>query len=525
MTSFIRPLIAGVAIGFLFAAPTTAAAGPGQTRDVVVAASAYNAARADDAAPSVTFYPFRHEQTAWRMTSGVAAQNAAAVPSDIELSLRDPKGGVTSGLPGLARAGVGPAEAAWFWARDLGLSGEWLDPIFAFGTATVDGGQPLLAVLFEVSLEEATDTVAFRGRRHPGRPDARREHAFPILENTRCYQGGDPETCGESGVFGLNLDPDRPAQVELKLHPIGGGAIVTLQLPPVAPGADFFLYPPALPRDQVPEGRYAGVLTADVDVAAWARTDWPGVGRAEVYDDAIPAADLALPLVFAQPSSACSTIAIQNPSDATDASVELQLASLAGGGLALQTQIEVPSRRTRLVELCEEPYVSTLPVGFAGSARIVSAGPDVAVTARTVMRSDVHPRGAMGGAGIEGQPVGRASARLLAPLVQSGRAHAADTVAFGSRLAVYNPGSSPVDVTATYHGAGGCAGRTVTDGPRTIPPASSALFETAADRGGPLPSPCIASAQIDATGGAVLATVLTEGIRPVHVAWLPRVSR
>ncbi len=315
----------------------------------------------------------------------------------------------------------------------------------------------------------------------------------------------------ETGLVIVNVDPDQPADVAVELVSQADGSKHTLNRNGIPPGQVHTLHLRAEPS--VPDGVYAASLTANRPIRAWAHHRWltPGEDGREIsaamVDDAAAARDLVLTGVVSRFNGQWSIIAIQNadPNASAEASLEIFANDWTEPAVVLGETL--PPGGSKTIDLATDARVPRLPEFFSGWARIRANRPVAASMLRPIdspdWPEDIYVWNAVA-------PDGGPAAVLHAPLVYSAY-EGATTV-----ILVLNPGTSLVDVTVSYAGAGGtCAGLSQVHGTAAVAPGRTVFFAQE-DLNIPntgrshLPRDCAATATIAATGNVVAVVAMSR---------------
>lgn len=287
-----------------------------------------------------------------------------------------------------------------------------------------------------------------------------------------------------SGIQVQNRDAADSATVvaEYHRHDATPGGPANARHRTVPAGGAMVFDDPILP--ELAPGVYGVRLTADRPIDAVVRTEWLGSSAVMAYDAPRPAADVVLPLYLQRWRHQDGAIAVMNGAH-TEASVELTLWA-ADGTLARRDQLTLPPYGPTILPL----YLSNPPgIGFAGWARLRSTTPIAAVGLVEVVATQKAAYA------YEGMPAADLAPTLYAPLVR--RTALPQGTESATVLWVTNPKDRSAHVTVRYTGtAGGCAGRTFSDGPRVLPAHAMERFDPRAP--GALPATCAASAAITA---------------------------
>lgn len=306
---------------------------------------------------------------------------------------------------------------------------------------------------------------------------------------------------GATGIQILNRDALRSATLLADFHRPGPFHRTGIQVsrPAIPPGGSVNLYGP------IPEFPYglSGVhLGADRSIGAVVRTDWAETGAVLAYNAQRPATDIVLPLFVQRWHFEDGAIAVMSAAD-TDVDVDLTLYA-ADGTLARHETLRLRPHEPRIVPLHEAVPPG---IGFVGWARLRSAAPIAAVGLVDVLTSYrfAHFKPAYA---YEAVPAAALTTTLRAPLVRRTQARAGGPESV-TTLWVTNPADVPVRVTVRLAcSLGPCAGRTVSDGPYTLPAHAMRRFDPRTP--GVLPPNAVAAATIEADGP--IASVVVDSI-------------
>lgn len=305
---------------------------------------------------------------------------------------------------------------------------------------------------------------------------------------------------GRAGMQIQNLDPTQDAQVVIDLYPQSGDAPVTVIRPNVAPGQAANFYSPAMNYVQ---GIYAAVISADRPIAAIVRHDWYAGGDAAIYSNTPVGKAVTLPLVAKQYGQQTSIVTIHNTDVGRPATVSLAYHPLGQSTPSVTTTRSIRRGTSITLDVSTDTDFAKVPSGSLGSLVVTSTEAPVGVMA--FMDVADNP----GLYAYEGRPSDQAATRLYAPLTRN-------DLGGTTGISVVNPADQPVEVGVTYVGSKltpVCAGSRLHGGKRfAIGPRGTAIFYQGnvaslptGDSG--LPKRCLASAVIEATGGAVMAVV------------------
>lgn len=306
---------------------------------------------------------------------------------------------------------------------------------------------------------------------------------------------------GATGIQVQSLDLETRSELAVDFFgQLGDSTPVRLLDAVLDPGRASNIYVPGVPGLQ--PGVFSALAVSESPTSAIVRTDWPCSGGAALYSSVQGANEIALPLVTAGYTSLRSLITVQNVGGVIGepATVELLFHDHEDGELVFRRSVEILGGMSETIDIWSD-YPEPGQLSFRGSLRLRS---DVEIGAMAFsafeVRSGVE---AMAVYAYEAQPLDAAASRLLAPLIRR-RFYDFDT-----GIVVLNPGTTQVDVTATYRGTlGDCDGMTISHGPISIPPGGVGDIYQGPDPENGLPDQCVGSAVIEAEGGDVLAFVL-----------------
>ncbi len=309
-------------------------------------------------------------------------------------------------------------------------------------------------------------------------------------------------SAGETGIQIQNLDQSQAATISADFYKSAGAWEATINLPATAPGSAANIW---LPGTSLPTGAYAAIVNADRQIAAIARTDWPSSGGAAIYSNVIPGNNIALPLAVRNYFGQSSLVSVQNTDTGAQAQITLNVYESGAAAPTVSQDYSIPAGTSVTMDLGQDLEFESLGTGFLGSIFVTSAT-EVGVQSFVDITTSEKAVYA-----FEGVPAEMASATLYAPLFRAKQYPRPGDPTSGrldTGISVVNPGSSAVDVTITYYGAGGtCANETVTSPSVTIAPNSSTVFYQGAPAGQGLKEDCYGSAVIQSSGGGILAIV------------------
>jgi len=276
-------------------------------------------------------------------------------------------------------------------------------------------------------------------------------------------------------------------------------------------------------------GRFGATLRADRPLATVAGMQWPGTGKAALFNAAEASTDLVVPLVVKYGESEMpdglgpqtfayryhrSYIYVQNTDPLAPAHVEAELRGPGAGGPVAATDWTIPPGGMVEIDVESDPAFAAVPERFHGGLRLRADRP---IAAYSLLDATNTSKAI---AGFEGVPATRASDRLYAPLFR------AEFAGFTTSIVFTNPGAAPVDVTVTYHAshlsfAAACKAQGTTfvhnGGPVTVPAGATVAFQQysglPSETGrSTLPGGCLGSAVIEVAGGEGLAVVVDENL-------------
>lgn len=304
-----------------------------------------------------------------------------------------------------------------------------------------------------------------------------------------------PKGAASSGVIVANLG-DGPATLTLDLYPQAGGPAVSAAGTHVPPLGSHNFYVPGI--TDVAQGAHAGIATGDAAIGTLALTLWPSSLAHVIHDDVAPATDIVVPWVVKGVGGQNTIVAVQNYDAAANAEIHITLTAEDGTEVVSVDRTVGPGTSI-LLDVGRDPAFAAAPIGFMGTLRARAA---TRIAATALVDFEHSP---LGVAGFNGEPAVSASSTLLVPLARHHAPVDPARPAAGwnqTRIAIANPGTTSVDVTARFTGVDGtCAGDVVeTAEPATVPPDGVGLFDLA---GAGLPEGCAAAVRFEATGGVL----------------------
>lgn len=300
-----------------------------------------------------------------------------------------------------------------------------------------------------------------------------------------------------SGIQIQHLGTGQDAQMVVDLYNQDGSEVRSIVRPNVAAGSAANIY---MPADNLAHGTYSAIISADQPIAAIARTDWPESGGAATYNHALTGTLIALP-VFAgfSPGAAAdpqgrlagrlsSIVHIQNTDPRRPVTATLRLRDAAGRQL-LERKLRIGPGTSVTLDQASTSPLAALPFTAAGSLEVSAATP-LAVASHV----DVQPwRDAV--VAFEALPLRRASTRLLAPLVASGK--------LSSFIVLLNPGVETRRFSLLYRrnadvSGSACGDKATFHGGTelTVPAAGLTILSQAPGSSLGLPDGCLASAEV-----------------------------
>jgi hypothetical protein len=186
------------------------------------------------------------------------------------------------------------------------------------------------------------------------------------------------------------------------------------------------------------------------------------------------------------------------------------------------TTVQIGPGTSTTLDLSKNTAFATVPQGTLGSMKIKSQVP---VGVQSFIDIEASQKGVYA---FEGVPAEQAAAKLFVPLIRN-------NFAGTTGISVVNPGTSPVQVKVTYYGSPFSTAATCKENAtfvhagaaQTIAAGSSGVFyqgnvNIPGTGASGLPTKCLGSAVIEATGGNVLAVVndadLTKGTSAAYNA-------
>ncbi len=258
----------------------------------------------------------------------------------------------------------------------------------------------------------------------------------PVLAG---IQGG-----GVSGVQVQNLSTSSNT-ITVKLYPQSGGSAITLDPVTVQPESATNFYLPSL--NNVTDGSYSTVVSAQQPVAAIARTDWSATGGAGIYSSAAPGKSVLISLAVQNFAGQTSQFTIQN-ADSTDASdIKIEVVARGTGNVVktLSNQ-SIAAGASKTYDLGDTATFGTLPntgtdlgvsSGFVGLIKITS-------TKDLVAQSFIDIAGTPGVTAFSGIASTSADTTLYCPLVRAN--YYGDT-----GIQIVNTNTSDANVTITFY--------------------------------------------------------------------------
>jgi hypothetical protein len=307
---------------------------------------------------------------------------------------------------------------------------------------------------------------------------------------------------GATGIQIQNLDATQSATIVSEFYKQGAsGAPVTITSPNVPAGGAANIFLPQ--AQELQNGAYAAIISADRQIAAIARTDWFSSGGAAIYSNVQPGLEVAVPLAVIDYVGTTSLVSIQNTDTSQQATVTVELFSTSSPTAVLTQNYDIQPGTSITLDLGKNPeFVGVTPnteLGFLGSMKVSSQVP---VGVQSFVDIETSDKAVYA---FEGVPPEQGADTLYAPLVRK------QFFGYDTGISVVNPNSGDVDVTVRYIGgdAGGassCGGQEFTHGPVTIAGGSSSVFYQGPGGNSGLPDGCVGSAVIEASGN-VLAIV------------------
>lgn len=303
---------------------------------------------------------------------------------------------------------------------------------------------------------------------------------------------------GATGIQIQNLDATQSATIVSEFYKQGAsGAPVTITSPNVPAGGAANIFLPQ--AQELQNGAYAAIISADRQIAAIARTDWFSSGGAAIYSNVQPGLEVVVPLAVIDYVGTTSLVSVQNTDTSQQATVTVELFSTSSPTAVLTQNYDIQPGTSITLDLGKNPeFVGVTPnteLGFLGSMKVSSQVPVGVQSFVDIESSDKAVYA------FEGVPPEQGSDTLYAPLVRK------QFFGYDTGISVVNPGTGDVDVSVRYIGSiGDCAGQEYTHGPVTIAGGSSSVFYQGPGGGSGLPDNCVGSAVINASGD-VLAIV------------------
>ncbi len=273
----------------------------------------------------------------------------------------------------------------------------------------------------------------------------------------------------------------------------------------------------------LPSGQYAAHIgpTTPFPSAAIGRNEWPATGAAVIYGARPAEVAVTLPWVVRRRGAALasSRVSIQNARSDRAVDVSIRITGAGADPTTLSLSRSIPAGASAEVDLARDADVAALPDGFAGTMHVQAAtNGRIAATVTTELEASDQAVYAAAGA-----PDGELAGHLFAPRVTRRHTESRDdgsSATTDSFIAVANGGPAVADVTVTYRGTdeagNACAGQTIVHGGTSfpVPAGGTVLFvqgdldDDAAVGASGLPDNCLATAEIQADGARLAATVV-----------------
>ncbi len=295
-------------------------------------------------------------------------------------------------------------------------------------------------------------------------------------------------SAGTTGIQVQNLDPNQDATIVADFYKQPDGDHTSITLPTTGAGSAANIY---LPSEDLENGAYAAIISADRQIAAIARTEWAQSGGAALYSNVPPGDDVIVPLAVKQYAGQTSLVSIQNTDPSAQATVDVELYRGGSSTPEKQVQLSIAAGTSITLDLDKSSHFVDVMPPFLGSMRVTS-GTQIAVQSFVDFYDSP-----MAVYAFEGVPAENAADKLYVPLFRNAY--------YGTTgISVVNPGSDEVNVTVKYTGSlGGCVGETY-EQTGTIAGGSSAVFYQGGDTPGtstnPVPTNCGGAAVIEADG-------------------------
>jgi hypothetical protein len=295
-------------------------------------------------------------------------------------------------------------------------------------------------------------------------------------------------SAGTTGIQVQNLDATQDATIVADFYKQDDGKHTSIDLPVTGAGSAANIY---LPSQNLENGAYAAIISADRQIAAIARTEWGQSGGAALYSNVPPGDDVIVPLAVKQYAGQTSLVSIQNTDSSAQATVDVELYRGGQTEPVKQVQLSIQPGTSITLDLDKSDHFVDVMPPFLGSMRVKS-GTQIAVQSFVDFYDSP-----MAVYAFEGVPVEAAADKLYVPLFRNGF--------YGTTgISVVNPGADDVDVTVKYTGSlGGCDGQTF-EQTGMVAGGSSVVFYQGGDTEGtspmPLPTNCGGAAVVEATG-------------------------
>jgi hypothetical protein len=304
-----------------------------------------------------------------------------------------------------------------------------------------------------------------------------------------------------------NLSTEASTDVSIAYHAQDGSAPYRLTSPTVPPlGATNFY----LPHFELATGIHAAIASADLPIAAVARTDCARNGKAAMYGQAEPSEEVVVPLALAGYYGQCSILSVQNPDTSASISADIEFYQVGATSVWMDTSETIPPGTSVTLDLCtyEFPHDNRLDQ-FFGWARVTAGGALVAAQSYVDITTSDKALYA-----FKGVPSEAAAKELYVPLFRS-RQPGQGGRHYDTGISVVNPSEERTRVDVVFHGAPGnpaCGDSEYTQGPVWLPARSSAVFYQGPDEQPetgmhPLPEGCVGSATIVSDRAPILAIV------------------
>ncbi len=299
---------------------------------------------------------------------------------------------------------------------------------------------------------------------------------------------------GVSGIQVQNVGAAPSTSATGAFYGQSGSAPVSLALPSLGPLNAGNIYLPT--NGDLTDGLYAGIFSGDMPLAAVARTEWPRTGGAVLFSGSRPSTRVIVPLVACNAHGQTSYVSVQNTDETAAAVAEVKVFETGSLVAAAGHRLSIPRGTSVTFEPCFDGTMQ-------GKVGYLTAASNTPLTAQAFVNIATSGQAVYA---FEGVPAEDAANRLFVPLFRNDY--------YGTTgISVVNPGAEAADVTVQFNGSLSrfsgisCQGRTFTLGPVTLSGGASVVLYQGPASGNPVPNDCAGSAEIQATGGKVVAIV------------------